>query len=57
MILGKDFFPSIMAPAFMASMRLTFYGAAALSFVAAVVSFLRGRTYIYEIQAVKTVGP
>jgi len=50
-VLGKDFFPSLMAPAFMASMRLTFYGAAALSFVAAAVSFLRGKTFIYEIQA------
>jgi hypothetical protein len=51
LVLGKEFFPSLMAPAFMASMRLTYYGAAAMSLVAAVVSFLRGRTFIYEMQA------
>jgi MFS family permease len=53
LVLGKEFFPSLMAPAFMASMRLTYYGAAAMSLVAAVVSFLRGRTFVYEMQAQK----
>jgi MFS family permease len=51
LVLGKKFFPSLMAPAFMASLRLTFYGAAALSFVAAVASFLRGGRYIHEMEA------
>ena len=50
LVLGKQFFPSLMAPAFMASLRLTFYGAAALSFIAAIVSFLRGGKYIHEME-------
>ena len=50
LVLGKEFFPSLMAPGFMASMRFTFYGAAGMSLFAAVVSFLRGKTYIYEIE-------
>ena len=49
-VLGKQFFPSLMAPALMASLRLTFYGAAAISFIAAVVSFLRGKRYIHEME-------
>jgi MFS family permease len=51
LILGKQFFPSLMASAFMNSLRLTFYGAAALSFIAAIVSFLRGGKYIHEMEA------
>jgi MFS family permease len=51
LVLGKELFPSLMAPAFMDSMRLTFYGAAGMSLIAAVVSFLRGKAYIYEIEA------
>ena len=50
LVLGKQFFPSLMAPAFMASLRLTFYGAAALAFLASVVSFLRGGKYIHEME-------
>ena len=49
LILGREFFPSLMAPAFMASLRLTFYGAAAMSLVAAVASFLRGEKYIHDV--------
>jgi MFS family permease len=48
LILGKEFFPSLMAPAFMASLRITFYGAAAMSLVAAAASMMRGGTYIHE---------
>jgi MFS family permease len=51
LVLGKEFFPSMMAPAFMASMRFTFYGAAGMSLVAAVVSFLRGKVYIHELES------
>ena len=51
LVLGKQFFPSLMASAFMDSLRLTFYGAAALSFIAAIVSFLRGGKYIHEMEA------
>jgi MFS family permease len=50
LVLGKQFFPSLMAQAFMASLRLTFYGAAAISALAAIVSFLRGGRYIHEIE-------
>jgi MFS family permease len=50
LVLGKQFFPSLMAPAFMASLRLTFYGAAALAFLASIVSFLRGGKYIHEME-------
>jgi hypothetical protein len=39
-----------MAPVFMASLRLTFYGAAALSLIASIVSFLRGGRYIHEME-------
>jgi MFS family permease len=50
LVLGKQFFPSLMAPAFMASLKLTFYGAAGLSLLAAVISFLRGRAFIHEMK-------
>jgi len=49
LILGKEFFPSLMAPAFMASLRITFYGAAAMSLVAAIASTLRGEIFIHEV--------
>jgi len=49
LVLGKEFFPSLMAPAFMASLKVTFIGAAGLSIVAAVVSFLRGKVYIHGL--------
>jgi MFS family permease len=52
-VLGTRFFPSLLASAFMASMRVTFYGAAGLSLSAAVVSFLRGKKYISELEATK----
>jgi MFS family permease len=48
LVLGKRFFPSLMAPAFMDSLRLTFYGAAGLSLIASIVSYLRGGRYIHE---------
>jgi EmrB/QacA subfamily drug resistance transporter len=50
LILGKEFFPSLMAPAFMASLRITFYGAAAMSLVAAIASLMRGEKYIHEVE-------
>jgi MFS family permease len=49
MLLGKEFFPTLIAPAFMASLRVTFYGAAAMSLVAAVASWLRGERYIHDM--------
>jgi hypothetical protein len=39
-----------MAPAFMASLRITFYGAAAMSLVAAAASLLRGEKYIHNVE-------
>jgi MFS family permease len=48
LILGKEFFPSLMAPAFMASLRITFYGAAAMCLAAAVASMMRGEIFIHE---------
>jgi EmrB/QacA subfamily drug resistance transporter len=39
---GNTFFPNAIAPAFMASLRITFYIGAALSVVAAIASSLRG---------------
>ncbi len=48
LVLGKEFFPSLTAPAFMDGMRWTFYGAAGMSLVAVMVSFLRGKTFIHE---------
>jgi MFS family permease len=50
LILSKEFFPSLMAPAFMASLRITFYGAAAMSLIAAIASMLRGEKYIQELE-------
>ena len=57
LVLGKEFFPSLMAPAFMASMKLTFYGAAAMSLVAAVVSYLRGGVYIHGMEGAEPQEP
>jgi MFS family permease len=50
LVLGKRFFPSLMASAFMNSLRLTFYGAAGLSLLAAIASYLRGGIYIHEMK-------
>ncbi len=50
LILGKEFFPSLMAPAFMGSLRITFYGSAAMSLVAAIASSLRGERYIHDVE-------
>jgi MFS family permease len=51
LILGKAFFPSLMAPAFMGSLRITFYGSAAISLVAAIASSLRGERYIHSVES------
>ncbi|MEM3637514.1 MAG: MFS transporter [Conexivisphaerales archaeon] len=47
---GKTWFPSTVAPAFMSSLRIAFYTASALAFIAAVASALRGAPIIYEVQ-------
>lgn len=43
MILGKVFFPELIAPAVMSSMHLAFYISMVLSLIAAIASFLRGK--------------
>ena len=48
LIMGKEFFPSLMAPAFMGSLRIILYGSAAISLVAAIASMLRGEKHIHE---------
>ena len=46
-VLGNSFFPNLIAPAVMSSLRLAFYISAALSLIAAVASFLRGKRYVH----------
>lgn len=43
LILGKVFFPELIAPAVMSSLRIAFYISMVLSLIAAVASFLRGK--------------
>jgi MFS family permease len=43
LILGKEFFPRLIAPAVMSSLRIAFYVSTVLSIIAAVASFLRGK--------------
>ncbi len=43
LILGKIFFPELIAPAVMSSLRIAFYISMILSLIAAVASFLRGK--------------
>lgn len=47
-ITGKTWFPMALAPAFMGALRDAFYVGMVLSFVAAIVSLLRGRKYVDE---------
>jgi MFS family permease len=46
---GTSFFPHAIAPSFMAALDDSFYIGAGLSFIAAVVSALRGKIYIHEV--------
>ncbi|ADY55847.1 major facilitator superfamily MFS_1 [Syntrophobotulus glycolicus DSM 8271] len=43
LVLGKLFFPELIAPAVMSSLHIAFYISTALSLIAAVASFLRGK--------------
>ncbi len=43
LILGKTFFPQLIAPAVMSSLRLAFYISAVLSLIAAIASYFRGK--------------
>jgi len=46
-LLSNQFFPNLIAPAVMQSLRLAFYLSAGMSAVAAVASFLRGKRYVH----------
>ncbi|MDQ7095656.1 MFS transporter [Desulfosporosinus sp. PR] len=43
LILGKVFFPKLIAPAVMSSLKIAFYISAVLSIIAAVASYMRGK--------------
>jgi hypothetical protein len=47
-IFGKQFFPHLIMPAFMAGLHDAFFISAALAFIAAIASLLRGERYIYD---------
>jgi MFS family permease len=47
-LLGHSFFPHLIAPPFMDGLRDAFYVSAAMSFVSAIVSVLRGKQYFHE---------
>src|SRR5258708_18354746 len=53
-LLGHSFFPNLISPAFMTGLHGVFCLSAAMCFVAALASFLRGKRYIYEQATSKT---
>ena len=53
-LLGHSFFPNLISPPFMIGLHGVFYLSAAMCFVAAIVSLLRGKRYIYEQEEIKT---
>jgi len=50
---GTSWFPSTLAEAFMPSLRVSFYIGVFLSGLAAILSALRGKRYIYELEIIK----
>ncbi|WP_322480384.1 MFS transporter [Thermogemmatispora sp.] len=50
-LLGKMFFPNLIASPFMVGLRSVFYLSLVLCLVAALASLLRGRRYIHDIEA------
>jgi MFS family permease len=46
-LLGRSFFPTLIAPPFMNGLRIAFFVSAGMSLIAAVASALRGRHYIH----------
>jgi MFS family permease len=50
-VLGNHFFPHLISPPFMAAMSAVMLTAAALAFVAALASMLRGKAYIHELDS------
>jgi EmrB/QacA subfamily drug resistance transporter len=49
-LLGHTFFPNLIAPPFMIGLHGVFYLSAAMCFVAALASFLRGKRYVYQAE-------
>ncbi len=47
-LLGTSFFPQAISPAVMSALHITFWVSAALSLVAAVISWMRGGKYVYD---------
>jgi MFS family permease len=47
-LLGRSFFPTLIAPPFMDGLRIAFFVSAAMSLIAAVASLLRGRHYVHD---------
>ncbi len=56
LLTGKYWFPTVIAGPFMVAMREAFIISAALSAIAAVVSLMRGKIYIYDLDG-QNVGP
>jgi len=56
-LLAPHFFPTLIAGAFMDSLRVVFLFAAAMSVVAAFASVLRGQQYIYDDEAEGAPSP
>ncbi|HEX6508418.1 MAG TPA: MFS transporter, partial [Chloroflexota bacterium] len=48
-LLGRSFFPMLIAPPFMNGLRAAFYVSAAMSFIAAIASLMRGKQYIHGV--------
>jgi hypothetical protein len=46
-LLGKTFFPNLIANSFMGGLRAAFYISAAICLIAAIASLLRGRRYVH----------
>ncbi len=53
-LLGHSFFPNLISTPFMIGLHGVFYLSAAMCFVAAVASFLRGKRYVYELETNET---
>jgi EmrB/QacA subfamily drug resistance transporter len=55
-LLGHSFFPNLISPPFMIGLRGVFYLSAAMCFIAAIVSLLRGKQYIHKQEEIKTAS-
>ncbi len=58
-LLGRSFFPQLIAPPFMNGLRAAFYVSAGMSLIAAIASFMRGRQYIHGVteESAQTEAP